>query len=79
MNVIVKLFGTLPAGYPSYDPNKGILIDIKECASVKELLDHLDIHCNKRCFVAVNNKVAKPTDILSEHMAVNIFQMAYGG
>jgi len=79
MKVAVKLFGTLGQAVPGYDPEKGLEVEIREGARVKDLLGRLKISGVKGGVVAAGGKVLHPEDSLKDGMSVHLLQAVYGG
>jgi len=79
MKVTVKLFGTLGQGVAGYDPEKGLAVEMREGARVKELLGRLKISEVKGGVVAAGGKVLHPEDPLEDGLSVHLLQAVYGG
>ena len=79
MKVRVKWFGTLNPEFPSYDPEKGLEVEIYDGARVKDLLARLRIPEVKGAVVAVDGKVLNLEDPLGEGASVCLVQVVYGG
>lgn len=79
MKIIVKLYGTLAANFPGYDPEKGLELELPDGSSVKKLLARLDIPDNAGCFVSMNSRVVKEDRKLSPNAEVLILQSLAGG
>ena len=79
MNIKVKLFGTLGKGFPGYDHEQGMDVEIPDGARVKELLAHLEISKSFGGVVAVEGKLLPEDAKLGNVAEVNIFQSAFGG
>ena len=79
MKVRVKLFGTLSRAFPAYDPEKGLEVEVREGARVRDLLGRLKISEVKGSVVAAGGKVLHLEDPLEDGMSVHLLQAAYGG
>lgn len=79
MQIIVKLFGTLPDKFPGYDPAVGMDVEIPDGASVSDLLVRLGLPDRDDCFVSMNNRIAGPDHKLSHKANVIILQSLAGG
>ena len=79
MRITAKLFSTLRAFVPDYDPEKGVLIDLPAGATVGDLLRHLGIPDGKAPLVSCNGRMLKSADPLNERCEVQIFQPISGG
>jgi sulfur carrier protein ThiS len=79
MKVTVKLFGTLSRGFPAYDPDKGLEVEVREGANVRDLVEELKISEVKGSVVTAGGKVLHLEDPLEDGVAVHLLQAAYGG
>jgi sulfur carrier protein ThiS len=79
MKVRVKLFGTLPQRYPDYDSTQGLVVEIPDGATVKDLLAHLEFSTADGGLVALGNRVVRHDHELEDGVSVRIFQRAFGG
>jgi hypothetical protein len=76
LRVNVKLFGLLPSGFPDYDPELGIDVELPHQATVSDLLSYLKIEAG---IAIVNHLARKPDDGLNEGECVSLFMAAPGG
>lgn len=79
MRVTVKLFSTLRAFVPDYDPEQGVFVELTAGATVEDMLRHLGIPDGKVPLVSCNGRMLKITDPLEERCEVQIFQPISGG
>jgi sulfur carrier protein ThiS len=79
MKVTVKLFGTLGQAVPGYDSEKGLELEIREGAAVKDLLEGLRISEVKGGVVTAGGRILHPEDPLKDGMSVHLLQAVYGG
>jgi sulfur carrier protein ThiS len=79
MKVIVKLFGTLGQHLPGYNHEWGMDVLIRDGATVKDLLAHLEVRGPKGLIVAAEGRLLKPEDELESGGSVQIFQSVFGG
>lgn len=77
--VIVKLHGTLRKKIESYDPAKGLEIEIQDGASIGELVTHLGIPESKIGFVTANGCIVKADKTVREGDVIKVFQPIFGG
>jgi sulfur carrier protein ThiS len=79
MRVTVKLFGLLGRGFPDYDHEKGMVVQLPEGATVKDLLVRLEISKNEDAVVTVKGLVQRTERTLKHRDLVYIFQSVAGG
>ena len=79
MEVKIKLYGTLQAKVDNYAPSQGIMIEISDGSTVKELLDHLEIPEARGAVVIADGRIFKADDEIQEGASVNVFQSIQGG
>ena len=79
MKLKIKLHGTLRQQFTDYQPSQGIEVDIHQGATVKELLEELQIEGNRKPVVIVNGLVLKEDDLLDNESSINVFQSIQGG
>ena len=79
MKVTVRLFGTLDRAFTGYDPEKGIEVELREGARVKDLLEGLKISEVKGSVATAGGKVLHLEDLLKDGMSVHLLQAVYGG
>ena len=79
MKVHVRLFGTLGDGFPRHDPLHGFEVEVANGATVKHLIDHLEIPRKKVGVISVNNRLVKPYHTLQEGDLVRVYRPIFGG
>jgi len=79
IQIVVKLYGTLPRRFQEYDPEKGMLLEFAQGARVADLRSRLNLTAQDSGVVALDGRVAATGDLLYDGAQVRIFQMAYGG
>lgn len=79
MKLRVRLHGTLSRGFPNYEPEKGMEVEIPERGTVKDLLAILAIPESIRPVVVLKGRVLKPDDRMSVGSCVSIFEPIHGG
>lgn len=79
MNVIVKLFGTLGRNLSGYNHERGMDVQIRDGAMVRDILAHLEIQGVKGLIVAAEGRLLKPEDELESGGSIQIFQSVFGG
>ncbi|MDM8554025.1 MoaD/ThiS family protein [Desulfococcaceae bacterium HSG7] len=77
--VIVKLYGTLRKKIDHYDSVRGIEVEIRDGASIADLVAHLGIHESKIGFVLANGCIVKAGNTVENDAEVKIFQPIAGG
>ncbi|MGD9034160.1 MAG: MoaD/ThiS family protein [Desulfobacteraceae bacterium] len=75
----MKLFGLLGRGFPDYDHEKGMVVQLPEGATVKDLLVRLEISKNEDAVVTVKGLVQRTERTLKHRDLVYIFQSVAGG
>lgn len=79
MKVRVKLYGTLSQHFPGYQHSQGIEVEIPTGATVKDLLDLLEISESQGAVVIMDGRVLKPDDQIQQGVQVNVLQAIRGG
>ena len=79
MKIQVILYGTLPKGFPGYDPNHGLEVELADGSSVGDLVESLRIPSSKLGLISVEGAMVKAQDKLSNRDCVRIFQPIAGG
>ncbi|MCP3891072.1 MAG: MoaD/ThiS family protein [Desulfobulbaceae bacterium] len=79
MQVIVKLFGTLPDHYPGDYPNSGLDVEVNTTTCVAELVELLQLPREQVAIVSINGRLAKAGDVLPDNSEVKVFQALHGG
>ena len=79
LKVTVKWFGTLDHAFPGVDPEKGLEVEMREGARVRDLLERLGVFEGEGGAVAAGGKVLHPEDPLEDGMSVHLLQAVYGG
>jgi sulfur carrier protein ThiS len=77
MKVKVRLFGTFGQGFPGYDFEQGMEVEIPDGSKARDLLTRLRI--SESGVVAVNGRIMKGDDALDAGASVHIFQPVFGG
>lgn len=79
MRVTVKLFGLLSRGFPDYDHEKGMVVQLPDGARVKDLLVRLEISKKEDAVVTVKGLVQRTEKTLNDRDLVLVFQSVVGG
>ena len=79
MKVRVKLYGTLSQRFSGYRHSEGVEVEIPDGATVKALLDLLEISESQGVVVIVEGRILKMEDKVQPGVPVQIFQALYGG
>lgn len=79
MQVGVKLLGTLPSEYPSEYPKTGLLLELPEGTTVRDLVSLLGIPLARVGIVTIDNVLAKADDRIPASAEVKLMQGLAGG
>ncbi len=79
MQVIVRLFGTLPRCYPGDYPPSGLKVDCNQDISVAKLVELLQLPQDRISIVSINGVLSKAEDIVPGNAEVKFFQALHGG
>ena len=79
MRVQIKLFSILRDYVSNYDPEKGVVADLPDDATVSDLLNHLGIPMSKVPVIICNSRILQATDTIQPDSTLNIFQPVAGG
>jgi len=79
MKVRVKLYGTLGGHIPGHKASEGIEVEIPNGASVKNLLDLLEISEGRGAVLVVEGRILKRDDRIPPGVEVSVFQTVHGG
>ncbi len=77
--VIVKLYGTLRKKIDGYDSAKGLDIEIKDGATIGEIVTDLGIPESKIGFVTANGTIVNADSIVTSGDIIKVFQPIFGG
>jgi sulfur carrier protein ThiS len=77
--VKVNLYGTLGQNIPGYRHLQGIVVEIPDGATVKDLLAHLEISESLRAVVIAEGRILNGDDVIMGEVPVNILQAIRGG
>lgn len=79
MKLKVKLYGTLGDHIPGHKASEGMEVEIPNEASVKNLLDLLEISESRAGVLVVEGRILKRDDRIPPGVEVSIFQTVHGG
>jgi len=79
VRVQIKLFSVLRDYVSNYDPEKGVVADLPDDATVPDLLDHLGIPMSKAPVVICEGRILKSTDTIQPNSTLHIIQPVAGG
>jgi sulfur carrier protein ThiS len=79
MKIRVKVYGTLPREFPSYDHDLGMEVEIREGEKIVELLERLGLNRPQGGMVVVDGRVMKHEDALKGGSMLQVFQPVFGG
>jgi sulfur carrier protein ThiS len=79
MKMRVKLYGTLSQRFPAYQHSQGIEVEIPDGATVKDLLDLLEISESQGAVVFMEGRILKADDKMRCGVPVNVCQAISGG
>ncbi len=77
--VIVKLYGILRKRIENYDSTKGLDVEIRDDASIADLVAHLGIPESKIGFVSSNGRIVKAGSTVEDGSVIKVFQPLFGG
>ena len=79
MRIKAKLYGTLSQLFPGYRHSEGMELDIPDGATVKELLELLEIPESQKAMLTMEGRIQKPDDVIQPGAQVHIFNPIHGG
>jgi sulfur carrier protein ThiS len=79
MKVKVKLYGTLSQRFPDYPYNQGMEVEIRDGATVQDLLTLLEIPAPPGAVVIAEGRVQKADDEIRPGVLLNVLQAVSGG
>jgi sulfur carrier protein ThiS len=79
MKISVKFYGTLGNYMAGHDPVDGMVVDIPEGSTAKDLIDFLGIPRKKMGIISVDGNLAKKTQRLQCDNFVRIYPPIGGG
>ena len=79
MKVKVSLYGTLGQCVAGYNHSRGIEVEIPDDATVRDLLNCLEIPRPEKLVVVREGRVLKVDDKMLRGIPVNVFQSIHGG
>lgn len=79
MKVYVKLLGNLSQQFPDYDSNIGLIVDLPDGSTVKDLLKHLNIDTSGDSVVVSYGRVLQAQEQLSASSYIEVFPVVHGG
>ena len=79
MKVRVKLFGTFGQRFPGYQHSQGMEVEIREGATVKELLALLNLSEAEGAVVAVEGRILGADDSIRGGVPVHVLPVMHGG
>jgi sulfur carrier protein ThiS len=79
MKVMVKLYGTLGKRVPGYVHAEGILVEIPDTGTVKDLLFTLNVSEPQNVVIAMDGRILTQEDKLRDDVWVNVMQPLQGG
>jgi sulfur carrier protein ThiS len=79
IEIRVKLFGTLSKGFPGYQSETGIEVEIPDGARVRDLLARLEISRSQSGVVSMEGRILRADGKLKEGAIVQVFQAVHGG
>jgi sulfur carrier protein ThiS len=77
--VIVKLSGTLRKKVEHYDSATGLEVEIKNGATIGDLVAHIGIPESKIGFVSANGCIVKAGSTVEDGTVIRVFQPIFGG
>jgi sulfur carrier protein ThiS len=79
MQVQVKLYGTLGKQVVGYDHRKGLAVEVKEGATVADLIARIGIPFKRVGVVSLDGRLAGKETPLASGMMVKVFHPIFGG
>jgi sulfur carrier protein ThiS len=79
VKVNVRLFGTLSKGWPEYQHQQGLDIELPRGTTATGLLVFLKIESRRTGVVSMNGEKMGPDQIIEENARITIFQPICGG
>ncbi|MBN1627938.1 MAG: MoaD/ThiS family protein [Deltaproteobacteria bacterium] len=79
MKVRIKLFSVLREYVQDYNPQSGVEAELKDGATVADLLRHLKIPISKAPVVTCKSHIMNTADIIQKDSNIEIFQTVAGG
>jgi sulfur carrier protein ThiS len=79
VRVTVKLFSGLEEDVKNYDPAKGMVFEIRDGATIRELIDSLDLPPHGARFASIGGEVKQGDYELRDGDLVKIFNVIAGG
>ena len=79
MQVQVKLYGTLGKWVDGYDHRQGLAVEVKEGATVADLIGLIGIPLKKVGVVSLDGRLAGKETSLASGMTVKVFHPIFGG
>ena len=79
MKIHVKLLGSLSQQFPAYAPSAGLIVDLPNSSTVKDLLKHLSINTSGDNVVIGYGRVLQAQNRLSEGSCISVFPIVHGG
>ncbi|MGD2145198.1 MAG: MoaD/ThiS family protein [Anaerolineae bacterium] len=75
----VRLFGTLGQAFPGYNHSEGIVVEIPDRATVRDLLAHLELSEYRGVAVVVEGHILRAEDEIPPEVSVSVLQAIGGG
>jgi sulfur carrier protein ThiS len=79
MKIRVKVYGTLHRGFPSYNHDLGMEVEIREGEKIVEVLERLGLNHPQGGMVVLDGRVMKKEDALEGGSMLQVFQPVFGG
>jgi sulfur carrier protein ThiS len=79
MKLKIKLYGTLSQRVSGYQHSQGIVVEVPDGATVKDLLTLLEISESQGAVVIMESRVLKAADKIKDGVVVNVLQAIGGG
>lgn len=79
MKIRVKLYGTLSRGFPFYDHDLGMEVEIRDGEKIDVVLERLGLKSSETGIVVLDGRVAKKEEGLKGGSMLQVFQPVFGG
>jgi len=79
MKITIKFMGTLGQDLSGIDQSGQIALNLPHGSQVIDIFKYYKIPIGQEYTSVINNKVARPSDMLLDGMTVTLLQTVYGG
>ena len=79
MKITLEVFGSLRQHLSTYDPERGLEVEVPEGTRLSGLFAHLNLPVTESNMVTVNNRLAEEDEPLTDGASVLVLPYAGGG